>query len=52
MKKLFGSWHMTWLRTIVFAAATGIYTGVVMNIPAVLAVVLTVLLKMSGRVLI
>lgn len=33
MKKLFGNWHMTWLRTIVFAAATGIYTGLVMCVP-------------------
>lgn len=33
MKRLFGGIPMTWLRTVLFAAAAGIYTGLVMTIP-------------------
>lgn len=33
MKRIFGSWHMTWLRVILFAMAAGIYTGLVMLPP-------------------
>lgn len=34
MKRLYGGLHMTWAKVILFAIATGIYTGVVMIIPA------------------
>lgn len=34
MKKLFGSLKMSWLATIIFAVAAGLYTGLVMLVPA------------------
>ncbi|MCQ2419627.1 MAG: hypothetical protein MJ118_00675 [Clostridia bacterium] len=34
MKRIYGSLKMSWLRVVLFAAAAGIYTGVVMLVPA------------------
>ncbi len=35
MRKLFGGLNMSWLAVVLFAAAAGIYTGIVGSIPAV-----------------
>ena len=34
MKKLFGSWKLTWVKLIVFAVVAGVYTGVMALLPA------------------
>ncbi|MCQ2439663.1 MAG: hypothetical protein MJ074_07860 [Oscillospiraceae bacterium] len=34
MKRLFGDMKMSWLTVILFAVAAGVYTGVMMLIPA------------------